>query len=95
MIHRTPQLFCGYTFIRNYGAYGTSNFDANGQPRLRSRYEGWFDGLNRYNNPRIYEKNIMVWSTNQLCPVNYGDYDSQQISGYNFSNTISEGSLSL
>lgn len=79
--------FDGYTFIRNYGAYGTTNFDANGKPRLRSRYEGWFDGLNRYNNPRIYEKNIMVWSTNQLCPVNYGDYDSQQISGYNFSNT--------
>lgn len=84
--------FDGYTFIRTNGAYGGLDdvpeanpyFLAEGNPRTRSNFEGWFNSTNTYNNPRQYEKNIIVWSSPELCPSNYDN-----ISGYNFGNTDS------
>lgn len=89
--------FDGYTFIRTNGAYGAPDSEGNiddvwndsyflttPNPLTRSNFEAWFNSTNTYNNPRQYEKNILVWSSPELCPFNYDN-----ISGYNFGNTNS------
>lgn len=89
-INAIQNTFDGYTFIRTVGAYGQMNYKANGISRLRSNFEAWFTSLNSYHNPRQYEKNIMVWSSPDLCPGNFNDINADGISGYTF---YGDGSL--
>ena len=77
--------FDGYSFNNAGYAWGQGNWQQDGNTYTYGKYEGWFDSENRYNNPRKYEKNMLVWSSPQLCPSNFDDNDADSgISAYNF-----------
>ena len=89
--------FDGYSFNNAGYAWGQGNWQQDGNTYTYGKYEGWFDSENRYNNPRKYEKNILVWSSPNLCPSNFDENDADSgISAYNFGdNAPAEGKVQL
>lgn len=84
-IQAVQNTFDGYSFNNAGYAWGVGNWQRDGVTYTYGKYEGWFDSENRYNNPRKYEKSMLVWSSPNLCPSNFDDNDMDMgISAYNF-----------
>ena len=96
-VQAVQNTFDGYTYKNMSYAWGQGNWKRDGVTYSYGDYEGWFDSENRYNNPRRYEKGILVWSSPQLCPSNFDENDMDMgISAYNFGdNAPDKGKVQL